>query len=342
MGIPSISKTMDDAFVSVWSKIQAEATDNILDSNVVTAAFKERGRFITQEGGYDINRTIRYGKAATKNVKKGDTLGSGEVKLKTQAQWAFKNITAHVQRSYQDDLANRGEFMITSFVKDNIDAAKEALDETIEDTFLSLPDVTGNAAEVIAMRLERDPNSLWNMMPGTTTQGAANNYDNSASYALGGITLDNAWWRAKYNTAAVSDPELNLLGDMRNLYNTISANLKHPNLIITNQTMFEYYADFALGMTQKIQDNGNHLADLGYDVLKFKGQDMVWTSGITTNRVMFIDTDHVDIVYDPMSWFDMTEWKYTQLQLERIAHIIATMNIVTDQPRRHGWLGTYV
>lgn len=347
MGIPTQTRLMDDAFTHTWSKIQAEATDNILDSNVVTAALRAKGCFKTQIGGEDINRTIRYGQKTTKNVKKGDTLGSGETELKTQATWQFKTISAHVQRSFQDDRANTGEFQIKSLVDDKIGAAKDALDTEIETTFLRLPATSStnadiNATETANMRMDRDPNSLWNMMPGNNTiQDAAADFGDSASFKLGGITLDNAWWQAKYNAAAVTSPELNLLGDMRSLYNKISNNLKHPTLIITNQTLFEYFEDFAIDMTQIIKSSSDKLADLGYDVLRFKGQDMVWTDGIATNRVMMIDTDFVEVVYDPNAWFEMTEWKYTQLQLERIAHILAVMQIVTKQPRRHGWLGTY-
>ena len=343
MAIPTQTRIIDDAFTTTWQKIQPEVADNILDANVVTAAMREKGSFKTQIGGYDVTRTIGYGEKTTKNVKKGDTLGSGETELTTMARFDLKTITAHIQRSFQDDRANKGEYQIADLVMRKTKAAKDALDTTVESTFLSLPDASAdlNADEIKAMRAERDPNSLWNIMPGTTTQGAASNYDGSASYEFGKIGLDNAWWRAKYNAEAVTDPEVNLLSDMRNLYNTISDNLKTPNLIVTNQAMFQFYEDFALDMTQIIKDSGNHLADLGYNVLKFKGQDMVWTKGITTNRLMFLDTDSIDVMYDPDNWFEMTEWKNVQLQLERIAHILLVMQIVCDQPRRNGWLGTY-
>jgi hypothetical protein len=343
MAIPVQTRIIDDAFTSTWQKIKAEMVDNILDSNVVTAALRAGGCFVPQMGGYDVTETIGYGTKSTKNVKKGDTLGSGETELSTMARWDLKTITSHIQRSFQDDRANKGEYQIADLVARKTKAAKDAIDTTVESTFLSLPDASAdlNADEIKAMRAERDPNSLWNIMPGTTTQGAASNYSGSASYEFGKIGLDNSWWQAKYNTAGVTDPELNLLSDMRTLFNTISDNLKSPNLVVTNQTMFEYYEDFAQDMTQIIKDSGNHLADLGYNVLKFKGQDMVWTKGIVTNRLMFLDRDSIKVVYDPDNWFEMTEWKNVQLQLERIAHILAVMQVTCDQPRRNGWLGTY-
>jgi len=340
MSLPTLTRTIDDAFTHTWYEIRAEAIDNILDANVVTAALRANGCFTPQTGGEYITRTIRYGEKSTKNVKKGDTLSHGETQLKTMARWEWKYITAHIQRSLQDDQKNQGKFKIASLVEDRIQAAKEAMDDTIETTLMALPDQTGGAAEDTRMRLERDPNSLYNFMPGGTAQGAAQDFDGSSSYTFGEIGLDNAWWRAKYKTkSGVS--AVTLLDDMKNHYNTIGENKAYPNLIVTNQAMFEAYENYALDMSQIVKDNGTKLADLGYEVLKFKGKDMVWTSKVTTNRVLMFNTDFIEVVYDPTYWFDMTEWKFTQLQLERIAHIVSAIQVICSQPRRQGWIGTY-
>ena len=342
MSLPTLVRTIDDAFTHTWYEIRAEAIDNILDANVVTAALRAKGCFTPQTGGEYITRTIRYGEKSTKNVKKGDTLSHGETQLKTMARWEWKYISAHIQRSLQDDQKNQGKFKIASLVEDRIQAAKEALDDTIETTLMTLPLAAagGTAAEVKAMRLERDPNSLYNFMPGGTDQGATSAYGASDDYTFGEIGLDNAWWQAQYLTASIPHA-INLLDQMKNHYNTIGENKAYPDLIITNQTLFESYENYALDMSQIVKDNGTKLADLGYEVLKFKGKDMVWTAKVATNLVLMLNTDFIEIVYDPSVWFDMGEWKHTQLQAERIAHIFATMQVICTQPRRQGWIGTY-
>ncbi len=340
MAIPSLTRDIDNAFTHTWYEIRPEAIDNILDANVVTAALRERGCFTPQTGGEYITRTIRYGTETTKTVIKGYTLGQGETELTTMAMWYWKYITAHIQRALQDDQKNQGKFRIKSFVETKTQAAKEALDAALETALTADPDTTGTTAEDVNLRKARDINSIYNMMPGGTAQGAAGAYGASASYKFGKIAFDNTWWRANYLTAT-APMAVNLLAQMKNLYNTCTKGLESPNLIIMDQDLFETYEDFALDMTQIVKDNGSRLADLGYEVLKFKGKDVVWTSGITDNRALFLNTNYIEVVYDPTYWFEMTEWKYTQLQLERIAHIVSALNFIGTQPRRNGWLGTY-
>jgi hypothetical protein len=79
------------------------------------------------------------------------------------------------------------------------------------------------------------------------------------------------------------------------------------------------------------------MLDLGFEVLRFKGKDLTWTPNITDD-MLFLNSSHIDVVYDPMIWFSMTEWKYIPKQTERIAHIICTANIISDSLRRHGRL----
>ncbi len=343
-GLPELNRTVDDAFTHTWYEIRAEAIDNILDANVITAAFRERGMLTPQVGGEYITRTIRYGVKTGQTIQKGDTLSSGEDEIQTMARWDWKYMESHIQRALQDDQKNQGPSKIKSLVDTKIMAAKDALDTLVESTFLADPATNANSGansdEVKAMRLTRDVNSLYNMMPGGSAQGADAAFGASDSYEFGFIGFGNTWWRSNYLTAT-APMALNLMKQMQNLYNTCTKGLESPNLIIMDQDLFETYEDFALDMTQIVGNTGSHLADLGYEVLKFKGKDVVWTPGMTDNRCLMLNTNYIEVVYDPNYWFEMTEWKVAQLQLERIAHIVSTMQLIGTQPRRNGWLGTY-
>ena len=339
MALPALTRTIDDAFTHTWYEIRAEAIDNILEANVVTAALKMKGCFVPQVGGEYITRTLRYGQKTATNVKKGDSLTSGETEITTMGRWNWAYISSHVQRSMMDDQKNSGKFRIRSLVNTKTMAARDALNTAIETNLFAAVNTGGTAAEIKEMRLERDPNSLFNLMPGSTEHGAGGNYHDSASYSFGNVTFDNSWWRTRYLTA-VDPPEVNLLSQLKNLYNTCTNNQASPDLILTTQTLFEIYEEFALDVTQIVKGEAG-LADLGYETLKFKGKDMVYSSNATSGSVTMLNTNHIEIVYDPNLWFEMTEWKYIALQTERIAHIILTMQLVSDQLRRHGYLGVY-
>jgi len=333
--IPSLTKTVDDFFTHTWYTIREEAIDQILDANVITAAFRSKGRFMTQVGEDRITRTLRYGTKTATNVMKGDTLTHGEDDIETMAWWNWKYTSAHIQRSLMDDQQNSGTGKIKSLVQTKIDAAKDALDDAVESAFTTAVD-TGGGTD---LRADRDPDGLYNMLPGGSY------YNQSAgSYTYGNVDTGtgNTWWQGQYKTA--NDPAtLHLLSDMRNLYNTCGKNRKngYPDLIIMEQTLFEIYEDFALDMSQIILNSGTRLADLGFEVLKFKGADVIWTDDVTDYTLFMLNTRYIDVVYDPKLWFMMTDWKPIPYQTERIAHILIAWNMLCKQLRCQGWLGTY-
>ncbi len=51
-------------------------------------------------------------------------------------------------------------------------------------------------------------------------------------------------------------------------------------MIVCDQNSFEIYEDFALDASQIIKDESTKMADLGFEVLRFKGKPMIWTPNI--------------------------------------------------------------
>lgn len=342
MGVPSITRVIDDSFTHTWYEIKAEATDNILDANVITAALRERGCFKTQTGGQFITDTISYGEKTASDTSKGSVLSSGEDDIETMARWEWKYAEAHVQRSLQDDQVNQGPAMIKKLVATKIKAMREAMNTKIESDLTAAIYTSGTAAEIIDLRQAKRCNSLFNVVPGIGSDASDDTY-NAAGYKFGEITRDNTWWQPKY-VDPVEPANVNLLANMKTLYNTIGNNQEFPNLILTNQTLFEIYEDFALDAVQLVRGTtGSHLVDLGFEVLMFKGKPLVWTNAgsFATNKVLMLNTNYLRVNYDPSLWFEMTGWKDIPLQAERIAHIFIAWQLTSDQLRRHGVLGDY-
>lgn len=320
--LPTLTRTIDDAFVSTWYEIRSEAIDNILDANPVSAALRAMGSFVTQVGGEYITRTLRYGKKTAQSVTKSGTLPQGEAELKTMARWTWRYFGSHAQRNAFDDQKNSGEFRIASLVQAELDSAREAMEEKLEDDLLGseTTDESGN-----------DIQGLNDIVPA---------YANRATGTYGAVSRSNSWWQPKYKQ--ITGPvEVTLVSDMTNLYNTITAHQQSPNLLIADQTLFELYEAFAMDKTQIVKDAaGSKLVDLGFEVLRFKGKMMIWSSNMTANNMLFLNTNYVEVVYDPQMWFDMTEWKPDLQTTMRLAHILSAMNTVSGQLRRHGRLYT--
>jgi len=333
--IPSLTRTIDDAFTHTWLDIKPEATDQILESNVISAALKEKGCFKTQVGGDRITEPVRYGVGTATHIAKGDTLSHGEVQTETMAWWNWKYTSSHASRSLIDDQQNSGPLAIKKLVTTRLKAAKEAMEDDLESALTEAVDTAGGTD----LRADRDPDSLYNILPGGSYYNQA-----AGTYVYGNIDTGtgNTWWQGQYKSASGA-AELVLLDDMRNLYNTCMRGRRRmaPNLIITEQNMFEVYEAYAQERSQILSNMGSRLADLGYEVLKFKGKDMVWSNAITDGTMFFLNTNFIKVVYDPNLWYQMTEWKDVGLQNERVAHINSAWNMICSQLRCQGFLGTY-
>ena len=317
--LPNLNRRIDQIFTSSWYEIRAEAIDNILDATPVTAALRGMGSFKTQTGGLFITRTVRHGTETATAVSKGDTLTMGEPELDTMARWTWRYLAVHVQRSLTDDQQNSGPSQIKSLVSARLEAAKDAISQKIESQLLGTQVTDESGKEFQGLNDVVSSNA------------------NKTTGTYGAIARSNAWWLSKYKDC--TDPfSVTLLTDMKNLYNTVGLNYEVPNLILTTQTLFEAYEDYALDASQIIKDSNTRMADLGFDVLKFKGKDMIWSPNVTAGDMMMLNTKYIDVVYDPNVWFDATGWKPIYNQLERVMHIVSTLNVVSSQLRRHGLL----
>ncbi len=325
--LPTYTRTVDQAFVSTWYDIKAEAIDNILKSTVITAALRDLGCFHSQVGGEFITETIRYGTKPAEATGKGAVLPSGENELETLAMWTWRYTVSHIQRSLFDDQKNSGPTRIKSLVKTKTQAARESLEQQIELDFVR---------DVVTGETGLFPQGLFDIIP---------IYASRATGTYGKISRSNDWWVPNYKAWNLPY-EVNMLTDMSNLYNTCSKGLSKIKLILTDQTLFEIYETYAEDKTQLIKDEATNLANLGYEVLRYKGKPMVWSEQIgvsgygTVYDMLMLNTDYIKIVYDPMLWFDMTEFKAMPKQAERLAHIFVAWNMISNQLRRHGLLYT--
>lgn len=326
--LPTRTRVIDDTFVEVWEDIRAEAIDNILTATPVTALLMEAGCMVKQVGGHTITRTIKYGKGSATAISKGDTLPQGEPQLETMGIWTFRNVATHVQADLLDDTANAGPHKIKDYVKKRLSDATQAMKEDYEAALF---------ATEVALETGKEIQGLNDILPITQTNGVA---AATGTNTYGKIDRNNSWWQPKYK-AVTANPEVNLLSDMKNFFNTISAHRSDaaPTHIVMNQTHFEIYEEFALDASQIIKDESTYLADLGFEVLRFKKRPVVWSANMTASQNMFLNTRFIEWVYDPNLWFHMTEFKPIPLQTTRIAHIISRCNILCTQLRNQGRYG---
>ena len=348
MTLPTLTRTLDDDFVNTWYEIRAEVTDNILDSNVFSMALKEFGCMTPQVGGEYITRTVGYGTKKTQKFQEGSVLTQEVKKLDTMARWDWRYFLVDVNRTLIDDNKNAGTFKIKDYLTRRIEAARDALSADLETDLFRWGAYTTAPFQ---------PNGIYDICAGQTAEsavGGGSASDSAASgTANGNISRVNDYWKnwntqgsgssesftAKIGTPTNAPYSLNLVPDMRHFFNIVNANQEAPNFIIMDQEIYEAYEDEVGDKQQIVRTSFNQkAADLGFVTMTFKGAPMTYTSKLASSKHIFmLNLNHVEYVYNPNMWFDMTNWKENTNQLERVSYIACmTTGLITDQPRRHG------
>lgn len=346
--LAELTREIDDRFTETWYDIKPDAQDNILESNVVWALLKERGRFVPQTGSDFITETVRYGTQASTPVKKGMLLPSGEPQLETMAMWGWRFVASHVQRNLFDDRANSGKSKIKDYVKKRLDAAREGLVAGFESALLGDTHATESIDDDLEIQNLNDIIPTYDAS-GTDMRVLANNptYGKiprpSAYTTLSNNVMvpdpagTNSWWGPKYK--ALTPPlEVNFLSDLNTLFNSIYNNQEPPDLLLTTQSMWELYEEMVVDKSQIVKDATTYLADLGFQVLRYKGQTFTWSPNVETDNVMLFTTSRMKVYYDPTMWFDATEWKSIAREANRIQHILCCLNTTSNELRRFGRL----
>jgi len=328
--LPTFSKTIDNAFTDTWYEIRAEAADNVLESTILWAWLKMKGCFQQQAGGDTIERTVWYNLGTTKDIGRGDVLPTGTQETHTAAFWDFRNTATNVQRDLLKDAANRGKFKIVDYVDRGIKVAMETMKQTYESKLL-----TAHVAAETGKSLQ----GLNDLVPpsGTRNTGTYGRIARPTTFTSDVPTVGNVFWTPRYKILT-ANPEINLVTDMDSFFNTVTNNQTPVDGLITTKTLYETYSAVGLDQIQILGDQ--KLLNLGFQTLKFRGADMMWTPNLTVQDILFLNSSKIEVVYDPMLWFAMTDWRDIPGQLERIAYIITRLNIVCDEPRRHGRLYT--
>ncbi|QDP56795.1 MAG: putative major head protein [Prokaryotic dsDNA virus sp.] len=326
-GVPTLSETLNTEFTHTWYEIRPEAIDNILDATPVTALLRAKNRFKSQNGGRFIERTVLYGEKTASGFVKGDVLPVEEPDLETVALFNWGYTQVPVTRTFVDDQVNSGPEKIKDYVDTRLTAARNALVQKIEAVIMA--EATWTAAS-------KDPLSIYDYIP--DNGDGTNRFVSGSSTTYGGIDQENPWWQNQdYTIAAGSENQYGtktgpasstMYDDMRNVFNTTGAQLSNPDCIITTQSLFEIFEDFAVQKEQIIRDETTRLADLGYDVLRFRGKPITWSSRTKASQMIFLNSEFFDIVFDPKAWFDMTDWQRPSRQLEQVAYIILAWQIL--------------
>jgi len=155
--------------------------------------------------------------------------------------------------------------------------------------------------------------------------------------APGGLSKTTySWWRNYYATMTGLSFATYGRTYMRTAYNTVSVGNDHPDLILTTQTVFQYYEAEAEDI-QTIQNTA--AAELGFQTFRYKGANMYYSPQCPASTMYFLNLKYLKLKIDSKADFDMTDWKTIPNQLDRVAQVATRLELVCRNCRMQGLLG---
>jgi hypothetical protein len=318
MALPTQTKTFDDLHTSTYERVKSDVVDNVFDAVPVFKVMKARGKFVDRSGGTDIPQPLEYGENDTVDwIGRGSRLSieAGEIITKALYQWKF--VGGSIVRYFTDEQMNKGEAAVFNYVEKNINNLKKSLTKKINTALMSDGSESALALHGFKKYIESTP----------------------ATGTVGGIDAStNTWWRNQHTSMSGLDHTVYLIDYMRTMYDDCSddGGTETPQIIITTKGIKNWYEDEALD--SHYYTESNEMADLGIKGCAFKGAPIIWSGDCDAGLMYFINLNYFEVAYDPSVWFDMTEWKNAQDNLERVAQIVAQMQLVCSNREKQGLL----
>jgi len=320
MDINSLTLTLDSLTTSTWYDVRQDIVDQVwqirpfYDKMVEAGKIKER---VPEGTHFEI--PVRYAKQdqTIQWFGRGDTFSVAEKESLTRLIFYTKNLGTNVTRYWQDVLKNRGKAKIINFVEEQVDNAKESLIDKLA-TSLLVQDSDANSID-----------ALPTLISSTPTSGS-----------IGGLTRSsNAYLQNNVKNFSGLTTTVSLLDEMTRMYNLCTlwrGGKPAPDIIVTTREVYQDYERIARAM-QTIMTNKSERASLGFGDLMFKNIEMFWDPNCPAGSMYFLNTSTLELAYDPMAWFEMTEWKpLVGNSLDRVAQIVAVCALICTNFRKNG------
>lgn len=322
--VASITEFLDDLYTTTWYNTRDSAADQVFNSMPLWAWFKAGNRMRAVRGGTRIQEPLQI--AATDNINwtgKGGTVSLVGFEHLTDAYFEWRYLVGSIVRFWTDDQKNAGQNQIMNLMNSRMDNLKNALANEMETRLAS-----GSGAVTGSGTLIEFP-----AFDGLQTLVAD---DPTASVLVGNINQSTeTLWRNKQVSMAGKSFATYGVSYLRTLINDCSNNLNSdkPDVLFGAQAPYESYEDSILPYYRTYS---NKLADLGFEVLQFKGLPFMWTPSMS-QRIYVLNTNHISFVYDPAYFMEMTEWKAIPNQIQdRAAQILTACQFTTNRRRCQG------
>lgn len=299
-----LTEFLNDLYTSTWQNMKDTVADQVFDATPFYFWLKDKGRMETVAGGRFLTEPLQYDKNDNISwVGKGGTVSLNDFEHLTIAKYDWRYLVGSIVRFGVDDQQNRGKNQIINLMNSKMENTRNALISQLETRLAAASGSADNAIDGLQLLVADDP---------------------TASAEIGGINQStNAWWRNQAENMTGLSFATYGEAKMRTMLNNTSNNLRMdtPDIIVSGQVPYEYFEDTQMGYVQIVNKK---LGDAGFSHVQFKGLPMIWSPSIADTRMYFLNTNFIKFAYDPMVFFDMTDWKPIPDQVNDVAAQIVT------------------
>jgi len=271
-----------------------------------------------QDGGANILIPVMYAKNSTIRSYSGyDVIDVTPQDGMTVAIYPWRQVAGSISISRIEERKNSGKSQVISLLKSKIQQAENSMKEDINrQLFL---DGTGNGGlDIFGLNLLVEDGASW------------------LSNVAGIDRTVETWWRNNWLSMTGLSFATNGLNYMRTMYNNVSKGNVHPDLIITGQTVFEYY-EKVLAANERFIDT--RTGDAGFQNLLFKASVIMYDSYCPTQTMFFLTSDFIDWYVDTETDFITTPFVRPANQDAKVAQILVYGNVCFSNCARQGRIG---
>jgi hypothetical protein len=301
----------DELLVATLDEQGKEVFDQYFVDLPVFNWLKQKQKLNWDGSGATIRVPIRTGKNTSSGKTSGyKTLTTTPVSTLAEVLYQMRRYYATVTYSQDMKDANRGNKAIVNLVNDKIQEAKDSIIDNI-------------SVDLFAATTATD--ALDSLLVGIDSTGA-----------IGGVNQSSVSTWASYEASAGSFAAGGLEA-VQLAVNTVSKgkNSGRPDLIITNQTIFQYFQNAVRAF------GGDYFAskgDLGVETVKFQGIPVIWDANAAASTILVLNSKAIDLCIDGQSNMSATEFVKPADQLAYVGQIYTRLQVVIRERRALGKL----
>lgn len=251
---------------------RAQVVDNIFKGTAWLNALRQYNAIDTVDGGLEIIQPLRFAKnTAFGSFDSYDILDTTPQDVLTSGRYPWAQDYATVSISWVEEKKNQGRGRLINLLNQKIDDATATIKDGLNLQLLATAPAAGS----------KDPISLLECVqtaPSTSPARVA---------SIGNISSTTYTWHRNQATSGGAFS----VSDMNTMYNACSDGREYPDLMLTSQTVYEYYENSLVG---QIRYADTRMADAGFVSLVFKNSPVIWDPTISVSTSMFFLDDSVN------------------------------------------------